>query len=744
MDLSELNALASTGAWRLEDDGDGILRLVFDLPGEKVNKLTAAALEDLDRVLERLGREAALKALIVWGGKETSGTFIAGADIGEIRAVTNASEATEKARRGQAVLGRLASLPAVTVAAIHGNCLGGGTELALACDLRIASLSPKTRIGLPEVQLGILPGFGGTQRLPRLVGIQRALPVILQGRALRPDEALKIGLVDAIAYPDLLRAEARQLANRALSGGGKRWRPGRRQRPLVTRLLEGSGWGRALIRAQARKAIAKLTGGHYPAPCKALDSSIDGFGRSLEAGLELEADLVGELVASPVSKCLIDLFLSSEEARKGKRGAPEAAVPPRLACRHRGRIGVLGAGVMGGGITALCAQKGFRVRMKDIVPEALQTGLRKVHEVLQGQVKRRRMTRREAANVMAAISVATDYSGLEGASVVIEAVVESMDVKKKVLRDVEDAAPLEALLASNTSALSISELQSALARPERVVGLHFFNPVDRMPLVEVVRGRLTSEENLVRAETLARDLGKVPVRVEDGPGFLVNRLLAPYLNEAVRLFEEGYSPVAVDGAARRFGMPMGPFELLDEVGLDVAAKVAHILHEALGDRARPPDLLARLQGEASLLGKKSGKGFYIHGGRRLPWRRGPVPNPAALRLGGTGGRGFLEDDPDRWVARLVYPMVNEAARALDEKVVERPSLVDLAMVMGTGFAPFRGGPLRYADGLGADAIASFLEGLGEPRHRPCDLLLRLAREKGRFYDLERARLVTVA
>jgi 3-hydroxyacyl-CoA dehydrogenase/enoyl-CoA hydratase/3-hydroxybutyryl-CoA epimerase len=472
----------------------------------------------------------------------------------------------------------------------------------------------------------------------------------------------------------------------------------------------------------------------------------------LEKGLELEASKVKILAVSPIAKNLIDLFLSAEEARRGKKKgagsdpAREAGGPvPCAPSLSRGRIGLLGSGVMGGGIAALLAQSGYRVRMKDINEKALQAGLAKVREIYGGLEKKKRMTRREAANKLAAISVTTGYSGFETALAVIEAVVEDLEVKKKVLREVEEQIPEGVLLASNTSALSISELQLAARRPERVAGLHFFNPVNRMPLVEVVRGKLTSEEAMRQAESLARDLGKIPVRVEDSPGFLVNRLLSPYLNEAARLFEEGFSPESIDRVLKSFGMPMGPFELLDEVGLDVAAKVGERLYQALGERARPPQVLEKLLHEGKLLGKKSGKGFYLHSQERDGKKR---LNPALLRFGG-GGRSYKPDPEEArrpfgeagagaWAKRLVYPIINEAARALEEKIVAGPSLVDLAMVMGTGFAPFRGGPLRYADSLGLTEVAEFLEKTTAPHLRPCEFLLRLAKEGSKFYDLERA------
>jgi 3-hydroxyacyl-CoA dehydrogenase/enoyl-CoA hydratase/3-hydroxybutyryl-CoA epimerase len=745
----DISGLTATGAWRLEDEGEGIGFLTFDLPGEKVNKLTSAVLEDLERILEALTHDPWLKALIVWGGKPDSGTFIAGADIHEIRSVADPDDAAGKARRGQRILGKFATLPAITVAAIHGNCLGGGTELALACDFRIASVSPKTKIGLPEVQLGILPGFGGTQRLPRLVGLARALPLILGGKPVDVRQALRIGLVDRAAYPGLLREEAKALVRVARSNGGKCHVPPRRRRPLVGRLLEKLRPFRAWVRSRARKDIAARAGTHYPAPFKALDAVIEGFGRPLEEGLEREAMLVGELAASPIAKNLIDLFITSEEARRGRKEAPAAgAAPPAPGPAggigvHRGKVGVVGAGVMGGAIAALFAQNGHRVRLKDITPEAIQAGFAKVREVYASLEKKRRLTRREAANHLAAITATTSLAGFEDVPVVVEAIVEDLDVKKAVFRELEAKVSPDALLATNTSSLSIGEIQSALERPERLVGLHFFNPVHRMPLVEVVRGRQSSEEALQRGEAIARSLGKIPLRVEDGPGFAVNRILGPYMNEAVRLFEEGYSLVAVDRALREFGMPMGPFELLDEVGLDVAAKVAGVLHGALGARAKPPDVMERLVADAGLKGKKSGKGFYIHGGWSARGGK-PHPNPVALKLGGTGGSNFKPDAPDLWVKRLIFPMINEAALVLEERIVEDAARVDLAMVLGTGFPPFRGGPLRYADSIGLGEVVEFLARTGEERLKPCDLLVRLHAEGSRFHGGKRERVASAS
>lgn len=724
--------ISNTGAWRLEAPEDGIAFLVFDLPGEKVNKLSRAVLEDLDRVLDEIAADERIRALVVAGGKEETGTFIAGADIAEIRAITDRDEACALARSGQAILGKLSTMAAVTIAAIHGNCLGGGAEFALACDFRIATDHEKTRLALPEVQLGILPGFGGTQRLPRLIGLAAAMGVILTGKPLTARKALKLGIVDKVVYAADLRDSSIAFAARALAGKGKAYRPRSRSRKgsLLLRLLEKTWPGRSFMRRRALKDILRKTGNHYPAPRKALDAMVEGYGMPLEKGLALEAELVGELASSETCKNLIDIFLSSESAKRGNpekkkpRGAARAAEKGEL-------VGLLGAGVMGGGLAALVSRKGYRVRMKDINREAIAAGYRRIDEIFRARVARRRMKKIEVLNLHARISSATDYVGFGSAGIVLEAIVEDMEIKKKVLREAEGEMGRHVVFASNTSALSIDDLQNAAKCPGRVVGLHFFNPVERMPLVEVIRGSRTTEAALVAAETLARSLGKIPVRCEDGPGFLVNRVLGAYLNEAVRLLEEGYSPLAIDRAVRAFGMPMGPFELIDEVGHDVASKVARILHVGLGERARPPQLLSRLGEDPAVLGRKTGRGFYLHKGkgrgRKLRLNRKLLAGVSDLP------KGFRAPAVNLWLRRLIYPLINEAALALDEKIVATASDVDLAMVFGTGFAPFRGGPLRYADSLGAGTVVDGLNNFNEERLAPCDLLEKLASQGRGFY-----------
>ena len=743
--MVEANSEGRPGSWRLSDLGGGVALLEMDLAGRPLNVLTSAALAELEKTLLAVAGDGGVKALIVANGKAGTGTFIAGADISEIHAVTDPAEASRLAARGQEILGQLHLMPKITIAAIDGACLGGGCELALACDLRIAADDPKVQIGLPEVLLGIIPGFGGTQRLPRLIGIQPALDLILTGKRLDARKAASLGLVDRIAAPSLLREAAIAFARDAMREK-KGWRPARR-RKLSQRLAllagEGSSVGRALLKKFALRAVEKKSGGRYPAPPRAVEAVIDGFPRRLEDGLRLEATLVGPLIVSETAKHLIHIFQASEELRRGAAqpgstsgdGNAPAVARPKESIPQR-RIVVAGAGVMGGGIAALLARKSIRVRLKDIRLEAITTALSHAWGLFSESVARRRMTPAEREAAYSSISGSTTFDGAGSAEMVIEAVVENLEIKKQVLREVEPLLRPDAIFASNTSSLSITSLQEAATDPARVVGLHFFNPVHRMPLVEVIFGRHTSESTIRAAERLSREIGKYPLRVKDGPGFLVNRVLMPYLNEAAWLFSRGAPLVALDRSMKRFGFPMGPFELLDEVGLDVAAKVAHILHAAFGDRAHPAPVLEQITAERRLLGKKGGSGFYIHGGGKLE------PNPAVTKLQGTSGDPIPESE---WEKRMLYPMVNEAARCLEEEIIRFPREVDIGCVMGIAFPPWRGGILRYADKEGVravcDGLVSFADREKDPqraeRYRPAALLKRLAESGGAFQQFTR-------
>lgn len=670
---------------------DAVAELVFDHPEKPVNIFDSRSLAELEAVVENLERDRHVKALLFRSAKKD---FIAGADVRAIAAVQNSAEGEAASRRGQALFERIARLAFPSVAAVHGLCLGGGTELALACRFRVASDSRQTLLGLPEVQLGILPAWGGTQRLPRLVGLPTALDMILSGHPLNGRAARRIGLVDEILPAENFDEQALAWLRREVLDAR---RPPRRL-PLWRMLFaEGNPAARAAMAALARRVMLRRTGGHYPAAGEALRLAAKSFSLPMERGLAGEAGALGRLVETPAHKNLLRLFFLREEAKKTASGA---AVP-----REVRRLGVLGAGVMGGGIAALAARRGIEVRLRDLRQEALTLALRTARHDMDEAVRRGRMTPCEAERAMARISPALELSGFEHADMVIEAVVERIEVKQAVFREIETCVPRHCVLASNTSALPVAQMAAALRRPERLVGLHFFNPVSRMPLAEVIRHPSSSEETVSAAMALAGRLEKFPVAVKDSPGFLVNRLLAPYMQEAALMAEEGVSVEAIDRAMKNFGMPMGPFELYDEVGLDVAAHVAGTLRRAWPQRFVESNLVARLA-ESGGLGKKSGRGFY-------EYKDGKKRKVSAAAVSYAKG---LMPSPEEITARLLYPMVNEAARCADERVAENADKLDFAMVMGTGFAPFRGGPMRWAETeIGFKRVVEALQNLAE-RH----------------------------
>ena len=740
------NTTREQAALSLEVGSDGVAWLVFDTGTGRPNLLGAAVMARLDALLGDLEREAAagrVRALVIRSGKD--GAFIAGADVNEIGAIRTEADGEAAARAGQRVFVRVDRLPIPVVAAVDGLCLGGGTELILACDYRIASDRPETKIGLPEVRLGIIPGFGGTTRLPRLVGTRAALDLILTGRNISARQAQRIGLIDERLHPAQLYERAR-LAALELADG--RQQP-RTRRALVDRLLENTAPGRRLLLAQARRKVRRETGGHYPAPLAALDVIEESHGKSLDGALAIEARALGRLIVGDVARNLMHVFHLLEAAKK----AAPAGVEPRPVQQ----AAVLGAGVMGGGIAQLLASSDIDVRLKDIRADALGSGLRHARDLYEKAVRRRRLTRRELQRAMDRIAPTLSYEGFGRTDLVIEAVLERLDVKQEVLREVEGRVRADTVLTSNTSSLSITQMQSVLARPENFCGMHFFNPVHRMPLVEVVRGGQSSESAVVTAFTLARRLGKTPVIVNDGPGFLVNRILAPYLNEAGWLLTEGARVEDIDRALRDFGMPMGPLRLLDEVGLDVARHAGRVMAEAFGERLAAPPPMRALE-HAKLLGRKGGLGFYRYEGekdkgvnpeiyRALGITRG-TPASGGIPAGGAArpGVGVPARKRDRAGGapsadvireRAVLTMVNEAARALGDGIAARAGDVDVAMITGTGFPPFRGGLLRYADTIGTREVLARLERLEQQhgvRFAPAPLLRERAASGSGFYD----------
>ncbi len=709
-------AAVDRNALTLEVDAGGTAWLTFDRPDSRANILTSGVMQRLDALLGEVeaGAQAGhIKALVITSAKP--GMFIAGANIDEIAGITDPAEGEAGSRRGQAVFSRLDRLQLFTVAAVDGVCLGGGTELILACDYRIATDAPATKIGLPEIQLGIIPGFGGTTRLPRLVGLTAALPLILTGKTVTASKAYRMGLVDERVHPAILRERVRALLAEVAAGR----RPQARKRPLLERIT-GSSLARGFVLSQARKQVLKETKGHYPAPLAALETLTRTESLPLDRALKEEARTLGRLVVTPVSKNLIHVFRLMEAAKK-----PVTPASPRDVAK----VGVVGAGVMGGGIAQLLAYRGYAVRLKDIQSAALGHGLKTARELFDKVVKRGRLHRREAERMMAAISPTLDYSGFGTAELVIEAVVERMEVKKAVLRELEGQVTSGCVLTSNTSALSVTEMQGALERPEDFCGMHFFNPVNRMPLVEIVRGEQTSDEAIATVWAVTRKLDKTPVLVQDGPGFLVNRILAPYMNEAGWLLVDGASVESIDRALVAFGMPMGPMRLLDEVGLDVAHHVSGILHQAFGARMAPAPALEKLPA-TKRLGRKGGLGFYTYEGSR-------EKAPDASMYAALGLPVTRRDIPREVIQeRCILVMINEAARVLEEGIVRGAGDVDLGLITGTGFPPFRGGLMRYADSLGAASVLEKLEryarDLGE-RFEPAPLVRARAAEGASFY-----------
>jgi 3-hydroxyacyl-CoA dehydrogenase/enoyl-CoA hydratase/3-hydroxybutyryl-CoA epimerase len=698
----------TASAFRIEREGD-LAVIWFDLPGEKVNKFSTAVMQEFASIVDQMSRATDIRRLIIASGK--SSIFIAGADVSEFSKVTTPQQAAEYTRFGQQVFHRFSKLPQVTVAAINGACLGGGCELAISCDYRVMSDNPKAVIGLPETRLGIFPAWGGTTKLPRLIGLLAALDIILKGKTLDGKRAKRVGLVDEVVAGAILLDVAKQFAKKEKRGGSDR----------TKFYIEGNPITRRVIFGKARKAALAETHGHYPAPLKAIDVMEYGMSAGVDAGLAREVEEVVPLIMGDVAQNLVRLFFLTEDAKKDRLGVKPLNIS---------EVGVLGAGVMGGGIAQIVADKtDAAIRMRDINWKALAGGMKAAARVWRRKVERRRMTRGEMQRKLARITTTTDWSGFQHADMVIEAIVENLEVKRQVLAEFERLAKAEAVFATNTSTLPITEIAARAQRPDRVVGMHFFNPVDRMPLVEVIRGEKSSDVAVATVANFARKLGKTVVLCNDGPGFVVNRILGPYMNEAGFLLEEGNSIESIDKAMVDFGMPMGPMALLDEVGIDVAAKVGAILKEHFADRIQQSRVVDALYA-THRVGKKGGKGLYLY-------QDGKRNEPDAEVYKVLGIQSPHPADAKAVVERMVLPMINEAALILDEKIVGSAAELDLAMIMGTGFPPFRGGLLRYADSLGATTTVARLNELASrlgPRFAPSEPLRRLAQPGAGFYE----------
>ena len=722
------------GAIPTEDPDGRWLHLIID-SDSSANVLKRSVLEDLSDRIEEIPQQEGIEAVIVSSAKESH--FIAGADVSSIGSAQDRDQVIDLCRMAQDLFGTLSNLQVPSICVIRGTCLGGGLELALGCSARIGVDCPPTRIGFPEVNLGIIPGFGGTVRTTQLLGLRGAFDWILRAHRLPAPIALRKGLLDAVVPVEGFRTLSLQLIEKMLEDDLRavQARRKKRRKGFVNSLLDGTGIGRALTSRVALKNVRHKTMGNMPAPESAI--AVARFSASHDAisSFKKEAAEVATLALGPVCRHLVSIFQDSEVIRRGAPLDPQGVWPSNR------NLLILGAGIMGSGVATVAIEKGIPVRLRDISEDALDSGLKAIGKAIATKRKRNRISDHQQSEILSRLGHGTDLAGVSHCGGVLEAVVERLDVKRAVLAEIGAHLPEDAIFATNTSALSVTAIQHDSPVAERVVGLHFFNPVTRMPLVEIIPGEFTDPSAVGQALALARKLGKYPIIVKDSPGFLVNRLLCPYLDAASGLLLRGISGTTIDHVARSHGLPMGPFRLMDEVGLDIGMEVQETLFAAFGDRASASSLLSTknvtdnkdehllaAMVDRGWLGKKSGTGFYLHHGRNAVWNR---------KLGKLIDAPATTISHQQIIHELLDPMVDEAARCLEEQVIDDPGFLDLAMVMGTGFPPHLGGPLRAADSEGIAALVERLQSAHQAgaARTPCALLTDLARRKRPFYSL---------
>ncbi len=712
---------------RLERPEPDVAVLWMDDPEESVNTLKREFIAEFEDVMAEIEGAAELQVLVFASAKPDS--FIVGANLDMLKQLGSASDAMALSRVAQGLHDRVARLRPTSVAAIHGPCLGGGLELALAFDARVASQHRVTRIGLPEVRLGLLPGGGGTQRLPPLIGAERALDLLLTGRELSAERARRIGLVNETVPREILLEAAIKQAR------ARRRRSTQSRKPLSAYVswrrvrefaLTGNPLGRRLLFTQARRRTLDQTRGNYPAPLRILEVVRAGAEQGFKTGLAREAEAFGELVMSPEAKQLIRIFFATTALKKDPGTGAETAK-----ARQIHKIGVLGAGLMGAGIAYVTVAKTDTVvRLKDRDSRGLGHGLSYVNRLLDDRVKRRSITPLQRAQTLSRLTGTIDYTGLANTQLVIEAVFEQLTLKQRMLREIESITRDDTIFASNTSAIPIQDIAATSRRPDTVIGMHYFSPVEKMPLLEVVVTRDTAPWVVATCVKFGKRQGKTVIVVTDGPGFYTSRILTPYMNEAAHMLTEGVDIERIDQSLRRFGYPVGPMALLDEVGIDVADKVGRTMHEALGDRMQVPPGIDRLIADKRL-GRKNGRGVYQY-----------ADTGQRSRLADDGVYQLLGVEPvnpmaERDIAeRCALQMVNEAVRCLDEGIVRSPRDGDIGAVFGLGFPPFRGGPFRYVDDRGAKYVVSRLQQLTDRlggRFAPAPLLEEHARTGSSFY-----------
>ena len=712
-------------AFRLEEpDERGVAVIWFDRPDKKVNTLSVSLMSEFEKLLSQIKSNQDIKAGVMISGKESG--FVAGADIDDLGLVSSAEDGAKLSRDGHRVMAAVEDLGIPTVAAIHGDCLGGGLELALAATARIAADTPKTKLGLPEVMLGLLPGAGGTVRLPKLIGLDEALPLILQGKNVRPSKALKLGLVDEVVPKGQLLARAKDLAADLASGKRTKTAPkkafGQKAQALF---VNTNPVGKSFALKKAREEVMKNTKGLYPAALAILDV--------LDAGtFDAEAEAFGRLLQTRESAGLRHLFHCITTLKKND--GPGTADVDAREVHH---VGMLGAGLMGGGIATVLADKGYTVRFKDIVWDGVQAGIGYADKVFRKSVKRKRYSREGAAERLNRISGGLTWSGFAHADLLIEAVPEKLGLKQAMVKEFEDITKIGGIFATNTSALPITSIAEAAARPENVIGMHFFSPVEKMPLVEVIVTEKTDPVVTKTTVAVARKMGKHVIVVGDCAGFYTTRVLAPYMVEATMMMLEGMNPLDIDEAAMSAGFPVGPITLMDEVGIDVGAKVTETMELHYGDRMEFPDsAMTKKFVEEGRIGKKANKGFYKYedGKSVLAGGRKVVDKDIFAHM--TPGVARKAGDPVAMAERLVLALVNEAAWCRHEGVLFDNESADLGAVFGIGFPPMEGGPFRYADRIGAQQVVTRLNALESAHGRrfaPCPLLVEMADNGTSFY-----------
>ncbi|OXX74649.1 fatty acid oxidation complex subunit alpha FadJ [Vibrio sp. V03_P4A6T147] len=706
--------MSTERAFHLTIDEQNIAWLAIDVPGEKMNTLQAAFAQEMQEVFATLeAQKTSLKGMVIHSLKPDN--FIAGADVRMLNACQSASEAQALAKQGQEMFQTLSDLPFPVVAAIHGPCLGGGLELALACHYRVCSDADITRLGLPEVQLGLLPGSGGTQRLPRLIGLLPSLDLILTGKQLRAKKAKQLGVIDACVAETILLDVAKKYV---LDNSGKKRHQANTS--AKEKLISHTQLGRKLIFDQAAKKTKQKTRGNYPAADAILEVIRHGLDRGLKAGLELEAKRFGDLVMSSESKALRSIFFATTEMKKetGSDAKPQTV-------KH---IGVLGGGLMGAGISHVSVAKAkVPVRIKDVSNDGVLNALNYNYKLFDKQRKRRILSKAQMQTKMAQLSGGIDFTSYQHIDVVIEAVFEDLTLKQQMVADVEANAKTSTIFATNTSSLPIQKIAAKAARPENVIGLHYFSPVEKMPLVEVIPHQTTSQETIATVVALAKKQGKTPIVVKDCAGFYVNRILAPYMNEAAQILMAGESIEKIDTALLDFGFPVGPITLLDEVGIDVGSKIMPILVQELGPRFQGPDVFDLLLND-NRKGRKSGKGFYTYKGKKKEIDKSIYK---LLKI-----KPDAKQSDKEIALRSVLLMLNEAVRCLDEGVIRCARDGDIGAIFGIGFPPFLGGPFRYIDQIGIKKLVEMMNQHAEKygdKFAPCDGLLTRAGVEARFY-----------